>query len=212
MNQVFNAKKHVILTFDWTDLLSGSVIGAVITEVGALVRKYFDKRNVPSENLKKFNEMYNKGMKPVLDNTAAERFLIWKAENGGGSLYPGAEIFVSVLYEDYRRPLHSVQENFQRWLVDKTYLQTLMDMSTNGIVKITVEGLPESKLKTMMQGHDIAYTEFHFLAQTKTKLFFATISTTNKVSQYAEPHDRAQIDVSINHLRNIFKKTAKYLK
>lgn len=199
---------------DWTTLLTGSAAGTIISEIV----KYFRVRNrskrAASGSMIDLNEIYNGCMKPVLDNTMVDRFLIWKVEDGGGRITPGAQLYNSVVYEDYRPPVESVLDEYQRLRVEKSTIEMLMSLCAQGSVSLVVEDLPiDNKLKTYYQRDNIVYAELYFIAQTPEKLFYCGIGTANKDNQhFDDPETRIEIDLAVNHLRNIFKKSIKYLK
>lgn len=203
--KVFNIKTHTFIKMNWTELIGGAAMSAVIravVDVWKITRR--EKLKVPSETLARYTDIYNECMKPVLDNTYAMRFTISRVEDSGGPLIPGADVFVSIINEDYQRPLTPIMDLFQKWRADKHYIELLRSVCENGSVAININDLPDdSKQKRALSASGIQLTEVYFIAQTKTKLFIASISTPKNTFEET-PRSRLYIEASINRLRNIF--------
>lgn len=202
---------------DWQLLLSGSAMGSIITEGIRLYTDWRKKNKSPASSIVDLNDIYTKCMKPVLDGTPAERFLIVKIENGGGRITPGAQLFSSVIYEDYVKGRHSVMDKYQRLNTDKSTIELLIALCSQGSAKIKMSDLADdNRVKNFAAKDKITYSELYFLAQTDSKLFYCSIGTglefgkgVGDAAPFDEPTTRAEIELSVNNLRNIF---AKYIK
>lgn len=201
----FNIKHYTFVKMNWTELIGGAAMSTVIRETIAFFKRLRkSKRETPSRSILSVTDIYD-NMKLALDNTNASRFTLAKVEDSGGPLIPGSDVYVSVVNEDYVRPLKSITDMFQRWRADKTYIEVLRSVCERGSAKINVSELPEeSPLRHIYAMEGITHVEVYFLAQTKVKLFIATISTNNPDGMETNA-DRSYIEISINNLRNIFK-------
>lgn len=210
LNLPFNIKKYSFL-MDWTVIFSGSV-GVVVTQIANFVGNARKRRRLaaPSNAILKVEEIYSKCMKPILDNTPAERCAIIAVENGGQMLMPGSPIYVSVVYNDYRKPLESVVDKYQRLQCDKDYIEMLSVAMREGYVNFRTEKIPDTAMiKPLLVDHKIKYTEIHFIAQTEKKMYMLSIVTTQD-GDLQENHTRAQILLGVNSARNIFRDYIKY--
>lgn len=202
---LFDIKNHTFIKMNWTQVIGGAAMSTVIRETFAFFRRLRkEKSRIPSNSILKVTDIYTECMKPVLDHTSADRFTVSKVEDSGGPLIPGADTFISVINEDYQRPLGPISDHFQRWRADKHYIEILRNICENGSACIEVDQMSdESPLKSIYRMQGVKYMEVFFIAQTKVKLFIATISTT-KETKFASDEDRSYIGISINNLRNIF--------
>lgn len=201
----FNIKNHTFIKMNWIQLLGGAAMSTIIREGFSFVRRLKKERQkIPSNSLMRVTDIYA-NMKLVLDNTTANRFTLAKVEDSGGPLIPGSDVFVSIINEDYQKPLSSLTETFGKWRADKNYIEILRSVCENGSAQVDVDSLPEdSVLKSIYRMQGIHYTEVYFIAQTKVKLFIATVST-REAGKFESDADRSYIAISINNLRNLFR-------
>lgn len=202
--QPFNIKNHTFANMNLIEFIGTGGGSIVAREVCSLLFKMWRwKKRVPSRSIIKVTDIYE-NLKLVLDNTVACRVTIAKIEDSGGPLIPGADVFVSVINEDYTKPQKPITELFQRWRADKSYIEILRSVCEQGSAKVDISKIPdESTLRSVYETGGITHTEAYFIAQTKVKLFIATISTT-------EPNgfptaDRYHIELAVNRLRKVFK-------
>jgi hypothetical protein len=208
----FNINKYSYLKhMGWTEVLSGSAMGTVIVEIGRYVKRKIENKNMASKSLVTLNDIYSKCMKPVLENTPIDQFLILKAENGGGNIVPGTILYLSAIYEDYRPPFKSSIEKINRSRTDKTSIEIISALCSQGSAKVITNQLPtNSKFRDLYVSEHIVQSELYFLAQRKDKIFYASLATT-KTEPLNTAQVRNEISISIDHLREIFKKSIKYL-
>lgn len=202
--QTFNIKNHTFAKMNLIEFIGTGGGSIVVREICSLLFKMWRwKKRVPSRSIIKVTDIYE-NLKLVLDNTVACRYTLAKVEDSGGPLIPGNDVFISIINEDYCKPQKPIAELFQRWRADKSYIEILRAVCEQGSAKVDVSNIPEeSTVRSVYETGGIKHTEVYFIAQTKVKLFIATISTT-------EPDgfpqaDRYNIELSVNRLRKIFK-------
>jgi hypothetical protein len=209
LRQAFDVRKHTFITMDWITLIGGAAGAKLIDRIWGTIAYYRRAKRAPTRTLVDVNEIYERCFKPIINNTNAERVTISKVENSGGPLTPGTELYMSILNEDYSKPLQPTMDLYQRWRPDKYYLELLQSVCQNGSAIVQTELLPDdSKLKAIYRTQHVTFAEVYFIAQTNNKLFILTISTRsdNGLSHEA---DRAGIDIGVTAIRNLF---AKYYK
>lgn len=211
--QLINYSYNKIM--DWGQILSGSAVGGVLVELIRYMRDRFKQKSLASDSLIKLNEIYSKCMKLVLDETPADRFIVFKAENGGGKIVPGVQLFASVLYEDYRQGSFNnkaILDKYQRWLCDKHYVEMLSQLCIKGSIKFNSSVLDdESRFKNVCIAENMYYCEMHFIAQRSDKFFFCLIASSEKEENFSSARTRNNIDIGVDRLRNIFKESVKNL-
>lgn len=210
----FNIHKLSYNTMHWSLLLGSSGLGAIVSKLISLFIEIKKGRTAASKSIVDINTIYTECMKPVLDNTEAERYLVVKVENGGGRITPGAQLFSTVIYEDYRRPLRTIMETYQRFKINKETTELLTSVVGQGSARVITKDLEKgNSLKIALEASEIRYVELFFIAQTNERLFYASIGTSNeKLNPFDDSPSRQAIEVSINNLRNIFTKYIKYIK
>lgn len=203
--QTFNIKNHTFSKMNWIEFLSTGGGALILREAARLLNRMNAwKKKVPSRSIMKVTDLYET-FKFVLDNTVACRFTIARVEDSGGPLIPGSDVYVSVTNEDYVKPQKPIADLFQRWKANKDYIEILRAVCENGSAKVDVSTLPkETTLRNVYDLSGIKHTEVYFIAQTKIKLFIATVSTDDP-NGFVKAEDKVHIEIAINKLRNIFK-------
>lgn len=133
------------------------------------------------------------------------RFLILKSENGGGRPSAGAHLYASVLYEDFTPPIKSVKPKYQRFLMDAPYLRMLQDIISQGHVDYILSRMEPGMLRDLYASEGIYYSRIFFIKQTKTAMYYGSISTTIDENLALLPEESARMTIAINRLRELFK-------
>lgn len=175
--------------------------------VGTLLVKWYisqrDKRKDISTLLAGLSNIYSK-MQQLLNETDANRFLILKAENGGGRPKIGSTINVSVLYE-VLAGLPSIKDDYQKLPVDNEYISMLADASSHGHASLVVSELPPCILKDIYVAENVKYSEVHYLCETPKAFYYCSIAST-LTTNFSGAKSRNSIHLSVNNIRNIMKK------
>ena len=211
-SKTFNINKYTYM--DIITLLSGTLGGAILTEAGRITRYFIHKKSItkPSLNINKINEIYVDCMKPVLDETKIDRFSVYKVSNGGSLLVPGVKFYLSMLYEDYSRPLKSEYDKYQEIVLDKSLTKLFLDATVNGQNIVSPKDFEENtSAREILIMRKIKHSQIYFIAQTNKSMFYAACSSTVSEIQEMEPVEQAIIHLSVGKLREIFKDTVKYL-
>jgi len=192
---------------NWPEVIggaAGAAIARAIVDVWKSVRR--EKLKLPSRSLNSVTEIYTDGLKPILTNSNAERVMISKIHDSGGPIVPGADVFLSMVYEDYEKTKTPVMDLFQKWRPDKYYIEMLLAVCKNGSAIVDISKLPnDSKQRGAETSIGVRLCEVYFIAQTKSVLYIATIGTSSEAME-SNPLSRLYIDASIAKLRDIFKR------
>ena len=208
-HQVFDIRKHTFISMDWITLIGGAAGAKLIDRIWGSIAYYRRVKIAPTRTLVDVNEIYERCFKPILGHTNAERVTISKVENSGGPLTPGTELYISILNEDYSKPMQPMMDLYQRWRPDKYYLELLQAVCKNGSAIVSTDNLPDdSKLKAIYRTQQVKFAEVYFIAQTNNKLFILTVSTRSD-NGLSQETDRAGVDIGVTAIRNLF---AKYYK
>tara|TARA_R110000868_G_scaffold154724_5_gene380831 strand:- start:64 stop:705 length:642 start_codon:yes stop_codon:yes gene_type:complete len=141
----------------------------------------------------------------VMSNSNVSRFLIMKTENSGGKPRLGTHLYASVLYESVKPPLVSVKDDYQRLMVDDIYVRMLSDIGPGTANKLQVGDMKAGILKNIYLVEGITYSEIHYLWETNSAFFYATIATNDEGSTFDEPLDRVEIEIAVSKIREVFK-------
>lgn len=205
------SKYSYIKHMDLTEILGSSAFGAIVLEAVRYIKRKSQNKDMASKSLLALTEIYSKCMKPVLENTPVERFMILKAENGGGNIVPGTILYITAIYEDYRPPFKKGLHKIDRWRADRVSIEMISAVCSQGSVSVIVDEMEDdNKSYDFYVSEKIAQSEVYFLAQRKDKIFYCSLSTSTKVN-LDTPEIRNEIAMSLDRLREIFKKSIKYL-
>lgn len=156
-------------------------------------------------NLEDISKVFQ-ALDDVVRKTRVQRFLIFKGSNGGGIPKPGCPFYVSLIYEEHKDKNKSLRDKYSNLSVDGSYIDMLIHLYKNGSVKLRVEDMPVGLLKTLYQGEGIKYSEIYFLGNSDKEILFCSVATNTGVETFDTPSDRAEIEIAVNHLKNIFAK------
>jgi hypothetical protein len=110
----FNIKTHTFVKMNWLELIGGGLGATVLRIIADVIKSIRKERKlIPSRSLLKVKEIFTDCMKPVIDRTNAVRFTVSRIEDSGGPLVPGADLYLSIAYEDYQRPFVSIWISFK---------------------------------------------------------------------------------------------------
>ncbi len=149
------------------------------------------------------SNMYSK-MQQLLNETEANRFLILKAENGGGKPKVGCTINVSVLYEVVNG-LRSVKDDYQKLPVDPNYIVMLSEASLHGHSSMVVKEMEPCMLKDIYVDEGVLYSEVHYLCETDLAFYYCSVAST-VTTNFSGGRVRNRITLSVNYIRNVMKK------
>jgi len=170
-----------------------------------IILKHFITGKRAKLQLEKVKNIYEE-MTKIVEETGVERFLVLKAENGGGTVKPGVHLYASVIYEMYRHPIRSNIRNYQRVLIDADYLKALVEAINNGYINIDVSNLSQdSILGQIYSAEGIKYSRLYFLGATKKAVYYCSIATTDPSETFTDPVDRLAITLAIGKIKALLK-------
>lgn len=175
------------------------MIPAILTFLASLF-KFLRVFNLPSKQIRKVVSIYD-SMHTIVEKTSVTRLLIIKAHNSGGWIRPDTPLYITVLYEDYTRPLESMKDDYQKMLIDEDYLRMLKDLTVTKKLQIDPKMLKEGILKAKYDGEGVKFAEVYFLGQDRRNLYFCTL-TSITAENFDTYSDRSVIQVGVNNIRN----------
>lgn len=162
--------------------------------------KFLTIFNLPSRQIKRVVRIYD-AMHNIVEKTTVERCLIIKVHNSGGWVRPDTPLYITILYEDYSRPLQGIKSEYQKMEVDEDYLRMLRDLAKDKVLYIDTEKLKDGLLKNQYMRDKIKYSEVHFLGQNRRNVYFCSMATT-KATNFDTYTDKAVIQIGVNEIKN----------
>jgi hypothetical protein len=161
--------------------------------------------HLPSRQIQRVVNIYD-AMHEVLGYTDVQRFIIFKAHNGGGLIKPNTPLYVSALFEDFTAPFDSVRDKYQKIEVDEEYIRMLAYVCRQKVFVAKPEELKDdSLLKQVYHLDGVKYSEIYYLGQDKRNLYFCScVSSTEEAWQHNDAQ-KATINLAINSIRNNIK-------
>jgi len=148
-------------------------------------------------------------MNSIISETEAERVVIFKSKNGSGMPRLGSRLHTSAVYEMHSHNYaHNLVERYENVSLDGDYISMLLDLQTSGMVRLVVDKMNESLLKTIYKTEGIKYSELYYLHTTESGMYYVSIATTSDGFGLIinNPAMRSIIDISVSKLQNLFKK------
>lgn len=188
-------------------LLIGMIVSGMMTLTYMLLEQRQKKPFTLS--LEKRAEVYEI-MNRVMQHTAVKRFLILKAENGGGRPAIDAKLYISTIYEDFRHPFTSVKTKYQRVITDAELNKLLITISREGHKNIETKMLQRSLLKTIYETDGVAFAQVFYLTETDRHFVYCSIATDEKGAlEMADMRQQLFIQLEINRLQDFLNKITK---
>lgn len=163
-----------------------------ITEVFRFLNARFAS---PRRQIAKVVGIYDT-MHEVLEQTNIERFLIFKAHNGGGVISSTGDLYVSALYEDYTEPFHSVKSDYQRLPVDIVHAKMLLEIMSKKKIDYKVDEIPMGILKSIYQKEGVKRSLIYFLGQDRKNVYFCSCATSKEFIDY-----ELNVDLAVNKVK-----------
>lgn len=157
--------------------------------------------STPKQQIRKVVSIYD-SMHKVLDETAVERFLIFKAHNSGGTIRSNTPLYSSVIYEDYTHPFKSVKEDYQKLPVDEEYLRMLAVLSTQKSVKIRTSEMASGILKDIYRGEGVKYSEIYYLGHDKKNIYYCSCGSSVEGGWEESDYQKMIIQIQVNIIKN----------
>lgn len=188
-------------------LLSGGVSVALIGILGKYLEFRWTNRKKGKATIDVIKAVANiyEMMHRVTSETAVQRMVIFKAENGGGKPKVGAHIYVSAIMESIRTPVLPIVNEYQRLRADASYIELLSEVVTKGHAAYKSSEMPQSLLKTIYLAEKIKYSEVYFLHVTEDAIYYCSVATTEQ-DDFTEPATALAIQIAIDRISEIFRK------
>lgn len=190
-------------------LLSGGVAVSLAATLGKYLEYLWtrkDKQLSIQDTIMHMTEVYNT-MQDVITHTNAHRFVIFKAENGGGIPRLGSPLFVSAVMAVFDPPFHTI-EKYQRLRVDADYTKMLSDILLYNHVRYKVSDMPPSLLRTIYEDADVQESNLYLLHTTKDALYYCSIAT-HKESECCKAEDYLQMQIAVSKIADLLSKVIK---
>jgi len=177
------------------------------------IERYKERKNkiqtdVILANLKDISDM-NVIMSDVVAKTSATRFLIFRGHDSGSVPNPKHPYYTKCLWQQTKdgSELNKLRNKYESIQVDVPYINMMIQVLVNGFTKLSLEKMEDSMLKNLYLDENIKYSEIYFLAQEKSNyIYYCSVATNVKNTDFSDKHERVEIDLAINKLRQIFKK------
>lgn len=174
----------------------------VFFEIGLEIFKFITRLiSKPSKEIKKIVRIYDE-MHKVVELTEVQRFIIFKAHNGGGLIRTNTPLFISALHEDYSSPFTSVKANYQQISIDGEYIRTLSAICEDKVIKFKTSEMKDGLLKDIHIAEGIRYAEIYFLGQDRKNLYFTSIASAWEDGWSKDPEQELVVKLAINTIRN----------
>jgi hypothetical protein len=190
-------------------LLTGLILGG-LTLINKIINFFIKKGLKGSSNAFAAGIQVYDYMNDIINNTPAQRVIIFKAVNGGQKIKLGSHLNINSVQGISKPPFNSDDWKRYRGLtVDEDYNRMLLEVSTNKIKKITVDindPNANSMLMNIYKASGVLYSEIHHVFDHKKEYYFISISTDQQITFDDNPVWRATIDLNVSKINKIYSK------
>lgn len=189
----------------WTGLILGG-----LTLVNKIINFFIRKRAKGSSNAFAAGIQVYDFMNDIVNNTPAQRVIIFKAINGGKKIKLGSHLNINSV-QGISKPPFSVDDwkRYRGLIVDEDYNRMLLDVSTQRVKKIEVDindPNANSMLMNIYKATGVIYSEIHHVFDHKSEYYFMSISTDQHIKFDDNPLWRTTIDLNVSKISKIYSK------
>lgn len=175
-----------------------TVIGTFLTALGIptiimlWVKNYLKERQQKIIAKKSFTNIFNNSveiveiLQQILNGTNADRVVLLRTKNGGGTPKLGAKLYSSVLHESFTKELEPVREKWQNQLLDNSYILMLYELNNKGKLRISTEEekdyyyLKKGMLRMLYLKDNIRESWVYKIAEQETQYVYLSINFKSK--------------------------------
>jgi hypothetical protein len=170
-----------------------------VTEVFKFLNNFFSN---PKKQIEKVITIYDT-INTIIDETSVERFLIFKAHNGGGIIKPSGELYVSALYEGYCCAFHASKWRYQKVEIDEEYARMLLEIIQKGNIHLKTEDMKDCLLKGIYINDKVKESKLYFLGQTKKHIFYCSAATSK--DWLLDQQEKTKLDLAVGKIKQNIK-------
>lgn len=167
-----------------------------VTEIFRFLNNIFTS---PKKQIMKVIRIYD-AMHKVIQETNVERFMVFKAHNGGGVINPTGNLYVSVIYEDYDHPFVSMKDNYQKLSVDVPYAKILVEVIQYKKIDYNTEQMPDCILRQIYVNEGVKRSFIYYLGQDRKNIYFCSCATSHE-----QIERKILVDVGVNIIKQNIK-------
>lgn len=190
----------------WTGLILGG-----ITIINKIINFFIRKRAKGSSNAFAAGIQVYDLMNDIVNNTPAQRVIIFKAVNGGKKIKLGSHLNINSVQGISKTPFPADDwKRYRGLIVDEEYNRMLLDVSSHNTKKIKVDPNDpnaNSMLMNIYKATGVTYSEIHHVFDHKSEYYFMSISTDQNISFDDNPIWRNNIDLNVSKISKIYSKS-----
>lgn len=134
-----------------------------------------------------------------------QRAVIIKSHNDGEDIMPLSYKYMSVIYEDYRRPFRMIRDKYRGIAVDNEYVIMISEIYKKKMITIETEDMPAGMVKDIFMAEGIKYAQMFFLKHTKKGFWYISISTAVKGEHFETAVHRNELYIVVSKIRKLLK-------
>ena len=211
----FSIKKYTYSSMTLWEFIESAGGASLLTKGLSYIAKWVKiKRSVkPVEGIKAIVKLYGE-MDWVLSQTSLDRINIYVLEDSGHKPNPVLPQYMTCMYDAFSKPLISDREDFQRFLVDKSFISIFNVVCEQGFHVVNKPDIndPSTKLRDSMLIGRMEHQQVFLLAQTEVRTFFVCLSSRTKTYEQLTEDEKIDARVSVDRMRGIFKEAIKHLR
>lgn len=158
------------------------------------------KKRKITDVLSRIHEVYHT-LNVILRETAANRVVILRAENGGDIPTVGKDLYSSIVYEAFDRELGSVKNRWQRQPLDEEYVRMLLEVAQKNHISIRTAKLKACPLKDLYEANQVSAAEIYKVKAKEGAFYYLALHFKNE--EDISPAFRDLLRYSVNELNQL---------
>lgn len=215
MDTHFNINKYTYSSMTLLEFIASAGGSSLLTKALTWTNKWMKIKRASKANagIKAIVDVYGE-MDWILSQTDLDRAHIYFLEDSGKTPNAAIPQYLTCIYETFGKPLISNRDDFERFLVDKSFISVFNVACEEGfcLVKKAEPFDASSKLRDIMLAGKMHHNQFFLLAQTEVKSFYIALSSTTHTYDDMNEDQRIKIRMGVDRIRGIFKDAIKHIK
>lgn len=179
------------------------VAGAALT-IAIMLNIHRKVRELVSRNaMRDLSDIYS-AMIRVVNNTAADRFLILGIHNGGRDVTPHSRRYVTIFEEANSPEVKAIRADYDRYQVDGTYIHIFRKLMDEKHISGPVSGLMPGMLRDAYEAEGLKFYHLFYICYRARVHFFCSISSTTGPME--GPREWSEISVTVQKIRKLMTK------
>lgn len=182
---------------DWGALVGGAAGAKALDVIWNFFKLKRESKSIASRNIDSTVAIYT-AMQSIPSHQCRRR-VIFKAHNGGKTIDSRTQTRVSIMYEDFHEPFHSIIDEVQGWRMDENYARMVNRLCKEKYFDLHTEEMEKGRLRDLYESSGVQYSCLHYLGEDAKNIYFSSFASHTNIPEF-DAQTRSRIDTAIDKI------------